>query len=325
LRLITGSTDTAYSTQPCPCASLFLDPSPRASPGEHRRAAETGLTHRHVGQPAEQQPMSARGPSRCTPSDLAEAFLLPRAGLSQSPALPLHPLSHPAQLAHHCLRTRNPFSKCEGGTKDNLSLQLHPLPLLSHTHPLTCYVRGCTDAASPGASLDAHPHTPGCTELSGAFPSVYTKQAIVKRKIRRFSSGHRNLHSYHTRTQNLLLCMKLLALQSPSEALSGCCSKLEGWWEGREPGMMSLFASQFPKSTWAVAKLTWMAGGAGCLFSVPGGICLGESWCSSQPREERRIWIQPWQNAHKLPCFTDFSGSFLDASTSAGTNMPWET
>ena len=91
---------------------------------------------------------------------------------------------------------------------------------------LMFYMRGCSDAASPGASLDAHPHAPGCMKISCAFPSIYTKQAIVKRKGE-FFQDMGNPHIYHTGTQNLSLWVKLLALQNPFEALSSCCSTLD--------------------------------------------------------------------------------------------------
>lgn len=81
---------------------------------------------------------------------------------------------------------------------------------------LMFYVHGRTAAASPGASLAAHPHAPGCMKLCQVVLSLlYTPSKLLQRE-----KG---------------------ALQNALEALSGCCNMLGWWWEA---GMLPPFTKQ---------------------------------------------------------------------------------
>lgn len=149
---------------------------------------------------------------------------------------------------------------------------------------------GCTEAASLGASLDAHPHAPGSVKLYQAVLCLLN--APRKRLHRENGNFCQNTGNPCMTTPNLSLWVKLFALRNPPGAAWSCPLR---WTREGRAGRLGCSPhsgnsqSLFPTSTGAVAKLTGMAGGVWCSLPTQ---CLDESQCSSQPREEQRIWMQ---------------------------------
>lgn len=181
------------------------------------------------------------------------------------------PFAEPAQLTN--LMTRNELSKCKGGTKTTFLYNYTFCFHFQNTFLLMCYTRGCTDAASPGAS----PTHSRCMKLTCAFPSIYTKQAIAKRKLNGGGfccffvcfSGHSE-PTYLPYKDTKLFTLgdapnTARPLGSSVESLQ-CARPVMGGKEGWD--VATIHQSYFPTSTKAVPKLTWMAGGAGCLFPI---------------------------------------------------------
>lgn len=157
---------------------------PGPSPREHRCAAETGLARSQAntsGQPLEQQPWLSE--------DQADTHLMCWTKPFFCPELGHHRAQHSS-----CILFCTQLSSQTSDSSLEISLSVKEIPkttfLYNHTFCFTslCSCSTCADALTLHP-LGTHPPTPGCVELSCAFPSVNTEQATAKRKGE-LLSGH---------------------------------------------------------------------------------------------------------------------------------------
>lgn len=171
---------------------------------------------------------------------------------------------------------------------------------------------GCTGAASPGVSLDTHPHAPACVKLSScAVPSLYTKPAIAKRKRELFSGQGESTYPPHE-DPNPFAVGEAPGTAKPlgrAVELLQCAGPVTGGQGGCDAAMLP----PFPERPEVLPYIRLSSGkayldGRRCRMLIP------------RPHVERALI-----DGTQAPFFTGSSGSFLKAPASAGANVPRET